>query len=117
MASYGSKSLEELRVHFLMGLISIHIFGYCFSLSIGKLNLREQLAMKEFHSIMNSRVILNANVLTIKVTVLNHSQCVWFHIVWSSIINSIDDSSTVLLQNQPSIINVSSSLLKKCSIQ
>jgi hypothetical protein len=84
MALSGSESLEDVSVYFL---ISIYIFdyisGYCFSPSIGRLSLREQLATEEFHSKMYSMVSSNASHLIIKVTTLKHSDCNLLYIAWS----------------------------------
>jgi hypothetical protein len=72
MASSRSESLEEVSINFFVELISSNTYGYCFFHCIGRLDLKEQLLMAEFHSLVYFVVSMDSYICTIKITTLKH---------------------------------------------
>jgi hypothetical protein len=72
MVSSRSESLEEISMNFLVELISSYTYGFCFSHCIGRLDLKGQLMMAEFHSLIYFVVSTDPYICTIKVTTLKH---------------------------------------------
>jgi hypothetical protein len=59
-------------MNFLVELISSNTYGYCFSHCIDGLDLKEQLVMAKFHSLLYFVVSFDPYILTSKVTTFKH---------------------------------------------